>query len=317
VILAVRALDTSPTTLSHAGSESSQLSNVWWIMFGLAIVVYLVVGGLIILASVRGRHRDDPIDGPNRLDDYFIWIGGLIVPALILLFIAFLTVHTGAALRTPQKNELNITVVGEQWWWRVSYPGTNVETANEIHVPVGQPLAIAVLSDNVIHSFWVPQLAGKEDMIPGQRNVLRFTVRKAGTYRGQCAEFCGVQHAKMAFTVIAQSPGEYQIWLQHEEQIAAVPQSELAARGELALTTAACAGCHTVRNTDAKGTRGPDLSDMGSRATIGAGTLENTPGNLRAWIKSPGHFKPGVLMPPATISSDDVQAIAAYLEELK
>src|SRR5262249_370511 len=148
-------------------------------------------------------------------------------------------------------------------------------------------------------------------------NVLRFTVRKAGTYRGQCAEFCGVQHAKMAFTVIAQSPGEYQIWLQHEEQIAAVPQSELAARGELALTTAACAGCPPVRNTDAKGTRGPDLSDMGSRVSIGAGTLENNSGNLRAWIKSPGHFKPGVLMPPATISSDDVQAIVAYLEELK
>jgi cytochrome c oxidase subunit 2 len=285
-------------------------------MFALAVAVYLVVGGLIIVASVRGRRRG-AVEGARRLDDYFIWIGGLGVPVLILMFIAFLTVHTGAALRAPATNALPIHVVGKQWWWAVDYPGTNVVTANEMHVPVGQPLEIRLESDNVVHSFWVPQLAGKLDVIPGQPNVLRFTVRKAGVYRGVCAEFCGLQHARMGFRVIAMSPGDFAIWLAHEQHLTTVPSSELAARGELAFASNSCAGCHTVRGTSALGTKGPDLSDLGSRARIGAETLDNTPSNLTQWINDPGHFKPGVLMPPSTISPDDVQAIVAYLEGLK
>jgi cytochrome c oxidase subunit 2 len=306
----------SPSTLAPGGSEAHHLATVWWVMFGLAVGVYLIVGGFIVISSLRGRRRE-PIEGPTRHDDYFIWIGGVIAPVLILMFIAFLTVHTGAALRNPSKNALPIQVVGKQWWWEVAYPGTSVVTANEIHVPVGQPLEIRLDSDNVVHSFWVPQLAGKEDVVPGQHNVLRFTVTKAGTYRGVCAEYCGLQHANMGFRVIAMSPGEFAIWLQHEQHITPIPESELAARGEVAFMANACAGCHTVRGTSAVGTAGPDLTDIGSRARIGAETLENDPHHLERWIENPGRDKPGALMPPATISNDNVKAIVAYLEGLK
>jgi cytochrome c oxidase subunit II len=302
-----------PSALDPHGSEARDLANVWWIIFAIAIGVYLVVGGLIVFSLVRGR-RQDPADASTKYDNRFIWIGGVIVPSLILLFMAFLTVHTGGALRAPSRGELHVEVTGEDWWWAVRYPGTSVVTANEIHLPVGQPISIGLESDNVIHSFWVPQLAGKEDLIPGQRNTLRFTIQRAGTYRGQCAEYCGIQHARMGLRVVAQSPGNYAKWLAHEQQLQSLPSSDLEARGELAFTTNACAGCHTIRGTDANGRKGPDLTDVGGRATLGAETLLNTKKNMDAWITNPGHFKPGVLMPPATISPSDIAAIVSYLE---
>jgi cytochrome c oxidase subunit 2 len=308
----------SPSTLDPSGSEAHHLANAWWIMFALAVMVYVVVGGLIVIASLRGRRRGRAaVDAPARSDDYFIWIGGLGVPVLILAFMAFLTVHTGAALRAPARNALQIDVVGHQWWWEVSYPGTSVVTANEIHVPVGQPLEFHLDSADVVHSFWVPELAGKEDLIPGQHNVHRFTVDRPGVYRGVCAEFCGLEHAKMGMRVIALSAGDFAIWMQHEQHLTDVPSSELAARGELAFTANACAGCHTVRGTDATGTVGPDLSDVGARARIGAETLDNTKSNLFDWIKDPGQAKRGSRMPPATLSDDDITAIVAYLEDRK
>lgn len=309
-------VDSPPSALDPSGSEAHHLATVWWIMFALAVVVYLVVGGLIVVAAMRGRRRR-AVDAPMKSDDYFIWIGGLAAPVVILAFIAFLTVHTGAALRAPAKNALRIDVVGRQWWWEVSYPGTSVVTANEIHVPVGQPLEISLDSEDVAHSFWVPQLAGKQDLIPGQHNRISFTVDQAGVYRGQCAEYCGLSHARMGIRVIAESPGDFAIWLAHERQVTTVPSSELAARGQLVFTTNACAGCHTVRGTEADGDRGPDLTDVGSRARLGAEALENTSSNLRRWIVDPSEFKPGVHMPPTTLSDDDVAAIVAYLERLK
>ena len=302
-----------PSALDPHGSEARHLANVWWIMFALAIAVYLVVGGLIVFSLLRGRPQS-PDDVSTRHDNRFIWIGGVIVPSLILLFLAFVTVQTGAALRAPARGELHVDVTGKDWWWAVRYPGTRVVTANEIHLPVGQPISIALFSDNVIHSFWVPQLAGKEDLIPGQRNTLRFTIRSAGTYRGQCAEYCGIQHARMGLRVIAQSPGDFAKWMAHEQQLVSLPASDVEARGELVFTTNDCAGCHTIRGTDANGLKGPDLSDVGSRVALGAETLLNTKKNMREWITNPDHFKPGVLMPPATISPSDVAAIVAYLE---
>jgi cytochrome c oxidase subunit II len=310
------AVDTPPSILDAHGSEAHHLANVWWIMLGIAAFVYLVVGGFIVLASLRGRRRE-PAEGPSRHDQYFIWIGGVIAPTVILMFVAFLTVHTGAALRAPDKDPLRVHVIGKEWWWAVEYPGTRVVTANEIHVPVGQPLEIQVDADDVVHSFWVPQLAGKLDAIPGQHNILRFTVRQVGVYRGECAEFCGLQHAHMNFRVIAESPGDFTKWLLHEQQVTTVPSSELAARGQLAFNTSACAGCHAVRATDARSNVGPDLTDVGARARLGAETVDNTPENLRRWIADPSQFKPGVRMPPAVNSPDDLDAIVAYLEGLR
>ncbi len=257
-------VDSPPSILDPRGSEADHLKNVWWIMLGIAAFVYLVVGGFIVFSSLRGRRRA-VVEGPTRHDQYFIWIGGVIVPTAILMFVAFLTVHTGAALRAPSTKPLRVQVIGKQWWWAVEYPGTGVVTANEVHVPVGRPLEIQVDSDNVIHSFWVPQLAGKLDMIPGQHNTLRLTVHNTGVFRGECAEFCGLQHANMNFRVIAESPADFDTWLLHEQHITPIPNTELAARGQLAFTSSACAGCHTVRGTPAQGTTGPDLTDIGSR----------------------------------------------------
>jgi cytochrome c oxidase subunit 2 len=172
-------------------------------------------------------------------------------------------------------------------------------------------------SDNVIHSFWVPQLAAKVDTIPGQRNVLRFTPEKTGVYRGLCAEFCGVQHARMQFLVIVESPVDFGRWVARRENVVGEPTSELTAQGRLVFEREACAGCHTIDGTGARGTFGPNLTDFGTRQTIAGATLDNNEANLVKWITDPHDQKPGALMPPAVISPDDVKAVAAYLESLK
>jgi cytochrome c oxidase subunit 2 len=172
-------------------------------------------------------------------------------------------------------------------------------------------------SDNVVHSFWVPELAGKVDMIPGQQNVLRFTPRTPGTYIGECAEFCGIEHARMGFVVVVQTETDFERWLTRQQLTPLPPDSESAAAGEVAFSRQACAGCHTIRGTPAQGVVGPDLTNFGNRTTIGARTVENTPGNLAAWIVDAQEMKPGALMPPIELSSRDVNDIVAYLESLK
>src|SRR5207249_1675576 len=172
----------------------------WWLMFGLAAGVYVVVAGFILYASTRGRRAGA---GSSRLhDNWFIWLGGVVVPFLILVVLAIVTVQTTSALRNPSRDALHVEVVGELWWWSVRYPATDVATANEIHLPAGQPVEITLKSDNVVHSFWVPELAGKEDLIPGQTNHLEFTADHVGRYTGRCAEYCGLQHAHMGFDVV-------------------------------------------------------------------------------------------------------------------
>jgi cytochrome c oxidase subunit 2 len=193
-----------------------------------------------------------------------------------------------------------------------------VATANEIHIPVGQTVDIALTSDNVIHSFWVPELAGKLDTIPGQVNHLRLKATRAGVYRGECAEFCGIQHANMNFSVIAQAPADFDLWLSRRTSGAGIaPSSDAAEAGELVFMREACAGCHTIRGTGAVGTVGPDLTDFGSRASIGSGTVPNTADNLARWITDSQTIKPGNLMPPLTLSPSDVNALVTYLEGLK
>jgi cytochrome c oxidase subunit 2 len=176
---------------------------------------------------------------------------------------------------------------------------------------------IGLDSDNVIHSFWVPELAGKVDLIPGQRNLLRFTPRTPGTYLGECAEFCGLEHARMGFEVIVQTPTDFDRWLTRKRIAPSAPESEAALEGETVFQRQACAGCHTVRATAAQGTVGPDLTDFGERSTIGARTVPNTSSNLAAWISDAQHFKPGALMPPIDLSARDLHNLVAYLETLK
>jgi cytochrome c oxidase subunit II len=299
------------------GQEARHVASLWWVMFALAAGVYIIVAAFILVALVRGR-RTETGKSSRIGDDTFIWFGGIGVPVVILGVLAGLTVTTTKAVRNPDSGALRVEVVGKRWWWAVDYPDQRVSSANEIHVPVGQQVDITLKTDNVAHSFWVPQLAGKLDLLPGVTNLLPIKATKPGVYEGVCAEYCGIQHAHMSFRVIAESPGDFERWMTRRAANAGTTgQSELAAKGQLVFTREACAGCHTVNGTQATGTLGPDLSDFGGRQTIGAGTVPNTPGYLAAWITNSQTIKSGNLMPPISLSSADLNALVAYLEGLK
>ena len=307
---------TLASIVTPKGSEADRIAGAWWLMFGLAAFVYVVVAGLIVYATVRGRRRGAR---PSRMrEDAFIWIGGVAAPVVILFVLAVMTVHTTEALRRPARDALAVDVAGEDWWWAVRYPGTDIVTANEIHVPVDRPVDLRLTSDNVIHSFWVPELAGKQDAIPGQPNHLRFTPEATGTFVGRCAEYCGLQHAHMEIRVVVQTAADFGRWQARQEATRTEPVSDAAAEGAAIFQRQACAGCHTVRGTDATGTVGPDLTDVGARETIGAGLLENNTRNLTDWIRDAPELKPGTAMPSFHDLTDrDVQAIVAYLESLR
>jgi len=299
----------SPNALDPKGPDAQSIAGVAWLMFGLAAAVYVVVAGFIIFGALRKGDR------PSRItDNAFIWVGGLLVPIAILAILAVVTVKTTDALREPDPNPLKIEVTGYQYWWGVEYPEQKITTANEIRVPAGRPVEIGLQTEDVIHSFWVPELAGKVDMIPGQRNVIRFEADKPGEYRGQCAEFCGLQHAKMAFLVIAEAPGDYERWVIRQQRPPAGPSTEREAAGERVFMRSSCAGCHAIRGTEAQATIGPDLSDFGSRRTLGAVAVPNTRGNLAGWIENSQSIKPGNLMPPVQLEPDELLNLVAYLE---
>jgi cytochrome c oxidase subunit 2 len=297
--------DRSPSALSPKGPASERIAEVWWLMLALAVAVYLVVGGLIVVASRRRR----PLN-----ENAFIWVGGIVVPTAILLVLAVVTVSSTAELTRADDGPLRIEVEGYKWWWEVRYPEAGFVTANEVRVPVGRPVEIDLTSADVIHSFWVPELAGKVDLVPGQRNVLRLTADEAGEYRGQCAEYCGLQHARMAFLVIADPAPVFDDWVERHQRPPPEPPPGPATEGEEVFVSSSCAGCHTVRGTSARGQAGPDLSDFASRRTIGAVTVENNRGNLGGWIVNAQSLKPGNLMPPVSLEPDELQALIAYLE---
>ncbi|HEX3424820.1 MAG TPA: cytochrome c oxidase subunit II [Acidimicrobiales bacterium] len=304
----------SPNMLHTAGSEAKSIAGLWWLMFALATGVYVVVAGFIIWAVLRGRRGTG--EGKVGDDAWIIW-GGIGVPVVILAVLAVATVRVTSTLRRPSPKALPLEVQAKDWWWSVTYTSYGFTTANEIHLPAGQPVEIGLDSDNVIHSFWVPQLAGKLDVIPGQHNVLRFTPEKVGTYRGECAEFCGIEHARMGFLVIVQTPAEFAVWAANEQPVPLPPDGEGAAEGQQVFMRQPCAGCHTIRGTQATGTVGPDLTNIGGRQTLGGDTLLNTPNNLAGWISDAQFYKPGALMPPIQLNKTDLDNLVTYLEGLK
>ena len=322
VVLPAACSGNAPSALRPKGPNAEKIAGVWWLMFGLATAVYVVVAGLIIAAAMRGRRagagEGEGEGRPSRItDNGFIWIGGVIAPVVILGGLAVVTVSTTNDLRKVEPGALRIEVTGYQWWWEVRYPDDGVVTANEIHIPAGRPVEIGLRTGDVIHSFWVPELAGKVDQIPGQRNVIRLQADEPGTFRGFCAEFCGLQHAKMQFLVIADTPADFTRWITRRQRPAGPPPSERAALGQVVFNRNTCGACHTVRGTDARGTRGPDLSDLADRTTLGAVSLENSRAHLAEWIENPQEAKPGNLMPPSYLPPDELEALLDYLESLR
>jgi cytochrome c oxidase subunit 2 len=317
----------SPSALKPKGPGAERIAGLWWFMFWTSAVVVVVVTALIVLA-VRPRRRPRRDDAapptlptehqpPPRWSRRLVILGGAVIPAVILAVLWGLTLHDMAALSEPARpGALRVEVVGYRWWWAVRYPQQGVVTANEVHIPTGRRVELTLRSRDVIHSFWVPQLQGKTDLIPGVTNHMWIQADRAGIYRGQCAEYCGLQHANMIFYVVAQPPAEFDRWLANEQAPPATPTG-LAARGEQVFLTSSCVACHTVQGTVAEGTVGPNLTHFGSRLYLGAGVASNDPGNLATWIVDSQSLKPGNRMPPQPLSPSELRAVMAYLRSLK
>jgi cytochrome c oxidase subunit II len=308
------------SALDSAGVQAARIEQLWWLMFWVCTAVFVLVMLALAVAVVRGGGARSTATPDSTLTRNVTISTVLSTIALIgLLFASVLTGRALGSLSMP--DPLTVQITGYQWWWSIDYqnpdPSLNVTTANELHLPVGRPVAITLKAADVIHSFWVPSLHGKTDLVPGRDNVMWLRADKPGIFRGQCAEYCGVQHAHMALTVIAEAPNDFEGWLSTQRQLARDPVSAEQARGRQIVEQGPCALCHTVRGTTAAARTAPDLTHFATRSTIGAGTVPNTRGYLAGWIADPQHIKPGNRMPPTGLASDDLQAVIAYLETLR
>jgi cytochrome c oxidase subunit 2 len=300
--------------VSPKGPAASSIEGLWWPMLATATAVFAFVAGMLLLAAARGRRRtEDEAKGPAPWGEPFIVIAGVVVSGAILIgFFLFTLGRMQALADSGRRTKLTVSVTGHDWWWEVRYPNGAV-SANEIHIPAGMKVQLALETVDVIHSFWVPRLGPKVDMIPGQHNTLWLEASEPGVYRGQCAEFCGLQHANMIIRLVADTPADFDRWVAEQAQPAA-PSDGL---GRGIFETQTCAGCHRIRGTAAAGNVGPDLTHFGGRATIGAGVLPMSAANLGRWITDPQSVKPGAAMPPTTLAADQLAALVAYLEGLR
>lgn len=313
------------SAVTPAGQPADRLADLWWIALTISAVVWLLVMAALLYGSFRRRpavvDRPPMQVGPERGMTLTVSIA-VAVTVIVLIVWLVLSISGDRALASmPPGAPVKIEITGHQWWWEVRYlspqPSEQFTTANEMHVPVGRPVMLQLTSADVIHSFWLPNLDGKRDLIPGHVTTTWFQADTPGVYRAQCAEFCGHQHANMAMYVVAESPARYAAWLAAQRQPAAPPSDSLASRGEAVFLSSPCVYCHAIEGTKALGRMAPDLTHFGSRMTIAAGTLPNTRGNLAGWILDPQRVKPGNKMPGNPLGSDDLQALLTYLESLK
>ena len=313
------------SVLEPSGPVAERLSDMWWFSLTVATMVYLATIGALMWAALRARRRERAGESlPTGSERRMTWGVGMAVGATVLTLLVYYgyDLSVGRVLRLPLSDRpLTIQLIGHQWWWEARYPGNapqdQVTTANELHVPVGRPVLIEVTSRDVIHSVWIPNLAGKKDLIPGYTDSLWFQADTPGVYRGQCAEFCGHQHAKMALEVVAEPPDDFERWLTRSRQPARPPSDSLEQRGLEIFLAGPCATCHAIQGTPAGSNNGPDLTHFASRRRIAAGTLPNNRGNLAGWIVDPQRVKPGNYMPPNTLSPDDLDALLSYLLSLQ
>jgi cytochrome c oxidase subunit 2 len=287
-------------------------------MFWMSVTVFSLVMVFLFVALVRGLQRNTA-SSERALTRGVATAVTLTVVVLIGLLVASVT--TGRAAAAHATSAVTIDVSGHQWWWEVEYdhavPSERFFTANEIHIPVGRQVVLKVQSRDVIHSFWAPNLQGKRDLIPGYTTAIWMQADREGRFRGQCAEFCGKQHAHMAFDVVAESEPAFEQWRAHMREQAKDPQTAEERRGHALFMRDRCSSCHTVRGTDAGGLVGPDLTHIAARQTLAAGTLPNTPSHLGDWIKNSQSIKPYNQMPPASYPAEDLAALVAYLDSLR
>jgi cytochrome c oxidase subunit II len=321
VLLILTSCGSKQSTLDPVSEPARDIENLWWIMMTGGWIVFGGTVAFLVIGWARRRKRGWPVVGEREGLNVGLVVGfGLVVPLVVLsILFVFANVHVLEATSAPRKGStaLTVRVTGHQWFWEVRYPGSGAVTANEIHIPVRTRVAVQVTTADVIHSFWVPRLNRKIDMVPGRRNEVLLYADKPGVYRGQCSEFCGLQHAHMGLLVVAEPRATFQAWLENAARSRRVPSGPEERRGEDVFLAEACAGCHTIRGTGASGGIGPDLTHVGSRLTIAALTSPNQPGALAEWIRDPQHVKPGTKMPALGLGAADVRALVAYLESLR
>ncbi len=308
-----------PQSTLHPRSDFGwAIQHLFTGIFRWALVVFVIVETLLLIAIVRFRYREGKPEPKPHHGHTLLEIAWTLAPAVVLVFVAVPTVRTiFATAGEAPPDALQVQVIGHQWWWEYRYPGLGVVTANELRVPVGRPVQVSITSADVIHSFWAPALGGKRDAIPGHVNRIAFRADSVGDYSGQCAEFCGVSHANMRLRVLVDSDSAFQAWaiLQQGGSAAVVPGSP-AERGKDVFAKSPCIGCHTIEGVS-KGLIGPNLTHMGSRTTIAAGLLPNDSLHLAQWIRDAPSLKPGALMLPMPLNDADLAAVVAYLQSLK
>ncbi len=313
-LLAAQALDPE-------GPVADSAAGLWWLMLALGAAVFVIFAVFLGVGLFRARPGDAPEAGPQPPDRFGPWLvgGGVALPLIVIAIVFAATVE---AMRdvptTAPEGALVVEIVGHQWWWEVRYPAEGITTANEMHIPVGRPVALQLTSADVIHSFWVPALGGKLDLLPDKVNTLVLEADEPGRHLNRCAEFCGLQHTLMGMDVVAEPAEGFAAWVASRQPPAAQPASVEARRGlDVFLGAGGCASCHSVRGTVATATRGPDLTHVASRASLGAAAVPNTPDQRARWVSDPHTIKRGVAMPAPDISGEELAGLLAYLAGLR
>jgi cytochrome c oxidase subunit II len=321
-------MDALHDVLAPSGPQAGHVRELWLLTLAVCTVVFAAVLAALLIALLRAPRAGSvsppdlsalgrPEPGKRRSV-----IAAVAASTLLLLALIAASIFTDRALaRISTEGALRLEVTAHQWWWEVRYVEPQVAdsfvTANEIHVPTGRPVIVTLKADDVIHSFWVPSLAGKKDLLPGRTTTMNFRADRDGVYRGQCAEFCGSQHALMAFFVVADPPERYAAWAAAQRRTAAEPTGDQPLRGREIFMRSSCAMCHAIDGTTAQAMRGPNLTHVASRGTLAAGALTNTPEELKRWIADPQQIKPGTYMPATQLPPEEMDALVGYLQTLR
>ena len=319
------------SALNPTGPQALNVSKLWWLMFYVCGVVFVLVLVVTCIAFLRrGQRNASPDERPilhppeekeARKRNVVIAATAITTIILFVFLIESFFIGRGLTAELSRKQGIAIELTGHQWWWEARYMNVDASniftTANEIHIPVGVPVSFTLKSNDVIHSFWVPNLSGKKDLIPGKVATIWLQADQPGLYRGQCAEYCGHQHAHMALLIIAESEQQFEAWIRKQIQSAPTPTSDSQKRGQQVFLSTACVMCHAIGGTTAASVFGPNLTHVGSRQTIAAATLTNTRDHLSQWVTNSQVVKPGNRMPPNNLSSDDLQAVLDYLQSLQ
>jgi len=307
--------------LSTRSPQAHNIMLLWWWMLAAAAIVFFGAVAMLVVAWIRRDVPGLPWFGEREeVSEGMVLLFGIGIPVVVLVALfavanVYLIKQTSPP--SPKSTAMTIDVIGHQWWWEVRYPGTNAVTANEIHIPADTRVNVVATTSDVIHSFWVPALNRKIDMIPGRQNRVLLYASRPGKYRGQCSQFCGLQHANMAMWVFAQTPSAFRAWLANMASPARSPTTAETSAGKQLFMSDQCASCHTIAGTQAQGTVGPNLTHVATRTTLASATIRNTPAELAAWISNPQAIKPGVRMPDLGLSRGEVSELVAYLDSLR